>query len=119
MFRVVRVGVFGSSRGRPATAGWRAGRASVGGQQRSEGLAAAEREVAQGLRGVVPPALVQDQRQHNVVAGRTVGRRQAAARRTGVFAERLVAAMVVLRLDRPVATIPGQQLLRRRAVGRQ
>ena len=66
-------------------------------------------KVAQSRGRVVPPAAVQDQRQNEVVAGGTVGWRQAAARQTGVFVEDLVTALMVLPLNCPVTAIPGQQ----------
>ena len=79
------------------------------GDRRSlQGCLAVQARVAQIRGRVVPPAAVQDQRQDEVVAGGAVGRRQAAVRQTGVLVEGLVTALMVLRLDRPVAAIPGQ-----------
>ena len=94
---------------------WRGGTpASAGSQQRRDGCRAVQGEVAQGRRRVVSPPAMQDQRQHDVAAGRAVGWRPAAACQVGVLLKGLVAALMVLRFYRPVTATPGQRLLRPR-----
>ena len=68
--------------------------ASVGRQESLQGCLAVQGKVTQSRGRVVPPAAVQDQRQHEVVAGGAVGRRQVAARQAGVLVEGLVMALM-------------------------